>query len=89
MANDATFTFRCALTTDSNPTLPADLPAIFRRRAKNALEQNRSDADASGKAVAYLEAADRLEAALKAQAEAIKATAAPLKKVPPEPKRKR
>ena len=67
-------------------TMPADLPARFRSEARHVLSAGHSDC--AGKAAAYLDCADRLEAALKAQAEAIKATAAPLRKPLAKPKKK-
>jgi len=83
---DVADTYSEALMREMVPKL-VDLAGMFRQFAKGALERNHSDPDASGKAVAYLDAADRLETALKAQAEAAKAAAAPKKPTAP-PKKK-
>ena len=100
MARDATIQVRIITTRETmsdgsykkaEPDMPTDLAAAWRREAARVLGPYSSETEPKGRALSLLNCATDLEAALKAQAEAIKATAAPLKKVTakPKPKRKR
>lgn len=88
MADDGTFTFTLTATGDTPRIMPGDLPAKWRSAAARALGSYSTSTEPKGEALSLLNCAADLEAALKAQADAIKATAAPLKKPASRPKKK-